>query len=145
MNESGFTLIEAVIGLAAFCSIAVFFPLAFTIVLGNTPGDEPIQRMEWSVFSSQLKKEARMANDFQISSGKLHLDTETGEVLYEMYGASLRRRVNGRGHEVVFQNIVEAEFNHSQGGFTVIAKDKKGRVSESYCGLYIAGRVRHEE
>ncbi|WP_431522022.1 competence type IV pilus minor pilin ComGF [Guptibacillus hwajinpoensis] len=30
-------------------------------------------------------------------------------VLYERYGTSIRRRVNGTGHEIVLQNVKEME------------------------------------
>ena len=57
----------------------------------------------------------------------LGLDEDGGEIaIYEKYGNSIRRQVNGRGHEIYLQNVDDITFTPQQYGVKIKLISKSG-------------------
>jgi competence protein ComGF len=122
-NEKGFTLVEMLIAFIVFCMLASFFPLAIKTIASHNDMEPRNQRLEWEVFLSQLKKEARVSSQITVSGDKLHLQKNGETILYEKYGSNLRRRVNYTGHETLLQNVESVRFIKITGGFGIHVQD----------------------
>lgn len=125
-NEQGFTLVEMLIALMAFSMIMSFLPLGIKSVLSHKVIDQGIQRMEWEVFYSQMKKEIRLATEITVLEDKLLLKRNTDTILYEKYESNLRRRVNYTGHEILLQNVASVQFKKLSTGFDITVTDLNG-------------------
>ncbi|MFD2446041.1 competence type IV pilus minor pilin ComGF [Bacillus sp. CGMCC 1.16607] len=123
IGNKGFTLLEAILGLAAFCLMAALFPFTMQIINGITETESRLQKMEWEVFSSQIKKEIRTSDKIQINSNFISLTKDVASVTYEQYGTKLRRRVNGAGHEIILQNVKNVSFTQVKNGVFILVKD----------------------
>ena len=55
-NERGFTLVDMLLAFSIFLIIAAFIPLSINMIYRIGDVDDRIQRMEWEVFISQVKK-----------------------------------------------------------------------------------------
>jgi competence protein ComGF len=122
-SEKAFTLIEVLIAFSIFTIIIFFMAPVFHIILNKEGSQAVVQRMEWEVFCSQIKKEIRMSNRAEVISGRLFLTKDTETIQYERYGTNLRRRVNSTGHEILLQNV-------STFSFTIVNNTVQVRVTD---------------
>jgi competence protein ComGF len=121
--NSGFTLVEALLGLAAFCLLAALLPVSFQVFSKVDQGNSRLQTMQWEVFSSQVKKEIRMSQKINPQVNKLFLTRETDSILYEKFGTNVRRRVNLTGNEILLQNVKSIQFDSIKNGTIVKVED----------------------
>lgn len=121
--NSGFTLAEALLGLAAFCVFAALLPLSFQVFSKVDQGNSRLQTMQWEVFSSQIKKEIRMSQKINPQVNKLFLTRDSDSILYEKYGTNVRRRVNLTGNEILLQNVKSIQFDPIKNGTIVKVED----------------------
>ncbi|RSD27482.1 competence protein comGF [Mesobacillus subterraneus] len=127
-NERGFTMLEMVISLAFFMIIVSMLPIGFSLLLNNSAAELGIRQMEWEVFSSQVKKEIRTAEQIMVQPDKLLLTVNGQTVLYEKYGSGIRRRVNYQGHEILVQSILTCSFQNIIDGVEITAVDLNGKT-----------------
>jgi competence protein ComGF len=125
-NEKGFTLIEALLALSIFSTIAFFFAPLLQILLNDKAVDGEYQKMEWEVFCSQIKKEIRMSSSVEVISGRLILTIDMNTIQYEKYGSNLRRRVNNTGNETLLQNVSNVSFSLQKNAVIFTVKDTWG-------------------
>lgn len=125
-NERGFTMVEMLLSVLLFLLIASMLPLGMKIILDNRTADTAVRRMEWEIFSSQVKKEIRSAQQLTVQPDKLLMKVDGQFILYEKYASSMRRRVNYQGHEILIQNLSSFSFAKIADGVEVRAKDVKG-------------------
>jgi competence protein ComGF len=134
--NSGFTIAEALLGLAAFCLLAALLPLSFQVFSKVDQGNSRLQTMQWEVFSSQIKKEIRMSQKINPQVNKLLLTRETDSILYEKFGTNVRRRVNLTGNEILLQNVKSIQFDYIKNGTIVKVEDiwskKYSFITRSY-------------
>lgn len=109
-------------------------------MLNDRYSSERLQRMEWDVFCSQIKKEVRMSQQTEIVSNKLFLTTEVGTVNYEKYGNVLRRRVNFSGHETLLQNISDVTFTIINNAVSITVKSLSGKSYKITIYPFIVGK-----
>jgi competence protein ComGF len=121
--NSGFTLAEALLGLAAFCLLAALLPLSFQVFSKVDQGNSRLQTMQWEVFSNQIKKEIRMSQKINPQVNRLFLTRETDSILYEKFGTNVRRRVNLTGNEILLQNVKNIQFDSIKNGTIVKVED----------------------
>ncbi|MDF2904544.1 MAG: competence protein comGF [Bacillus sp. (in: firmicutes)] len=126
LNSNGFTLIEMLFAFSIFCTIVSFLPLSFRLILNEVPFEKRIQRMEWEVFTSQIKKEIRMSTNITVLNQTLLLQKDGQTIIYEKYGTNLRRRVDYKGHEILLQNVGTFQFEKIGNGIRVKLVDKYG-------------------
>ncbi|MBM4762274.1 competence type IV pilus minor pilin ComGF [Bacillus sp. B15-48] len=137
LNDRGFTIVEMLIAFMVFCLLMALFPLGLKTVLGYEYSEARMQKLEWEVFTSQLKKELRMCNAVNIQDDKLFLQRGSDTVLYEKYGTNLRRRVNFSGHEIILQNVAEVKFNSLPEGYKITVIDSSGNEHNANIRAFI--------
>jgi competence protein ComGF len=126
LNDHAFTMLEMLLAISAFLLIASILPLGMKFILEDDGADSGIRRMEWEVFSSQVKKEIRSAEQLTIQPDKLLLKVDGKLIIYEKYSASMRRRVNYDGHEILVQNLARFSFEKITDGVEIRATDLNG-------------------
>ena len=124
-NERGFTLVDMLLAFSIFLIIAAFIPLSINMIYRIGDVDDRIQRMEWEVFISQVKKEIRMSEyvEVDINNNRLLLLKDGRQILYEKYSSNVRRRVDTKGHEILLQNIETLSFEKVIGGVKISVQD----------------------
>lgn len=118
-------MLEMLISFSIFLVIVAFIPMLFRTILDQQSIDKRIQRMEWEVFHSQLKKELRMSDGISIHA-KLTLERDGQSIVYEKYGQNIRRRVDLKGHEVVLQKVDQVSYTPIRNGVRIDVRDVFG-------------------
>lgn len=126
LNSRGFTLAEVLLSFSIFCLIVSFLPVIVPILIHQHPIEMRIQRLEWEIFISQIKKEIRMSQNISVSSQRLQLERDGQLIIYEKYGANLRRRVDNKGHEILLQQVHSFQFERLLNGVSVSVTDLYG-------------------
>lgn len=125
-NERGFTMVEMLLSVMLFLMIASMLPLGIKIILDHRVAESLEMRMEWEVFSSQIKREIRSAQQMTVQPDKLLMKVDDQIILYEKYASSMRRRVNYQGHEILVQNLSSFSFGTIADGVEIKARDLQG-------------------
>jgi competence protein ComGF len=126
-SERGFTMAEMLLSVMLFLMIASMLPLGMKIILEHRVAETLERKMEWEVFSSQVKKEIRSAQQMTVQPDRLFMKIDGQIILYEKYNSSMRRRVNFQGHEILVQNLSSFSFGKIADGVEIKARDLKGR------------------
>ena len=119
-KDNGFTMVEMLISLVVFMMLSILVTQMFFIVRENFGKKNQLHFKEWEIFTIQLKNEIRTSKDQSVSDNKLYLMTRGRIVTIERYKNIVRRQVEGRGHEVMLQNI--ADFHVEQDGSVIIVQ-----------------------
>jgi competence protein ComGF len=122
-SERGFTMVEMLLSVLLFLLVASMLPLGMKIILDQRVADNAVRKMEWEVFSSQVKKEIRSAEQLTVQTDKLLMKVDGQFILYEKYASGMRRRVNYQGHEILVQNLSSFSFAKIANGVEIKAKD----------------------
>lgn len=123
LSSNGFTLLEALLGLAAFSMMAALLPLSVQVISNIDDIKPRLQAMEWEIFSTQIKKEIRMSEKIEPMTNRLVLTKDSESILYEQYENKLRRKVNGTGNEVLLQNVNHVQFDKIKNGVLIKVED----------------------
>lgn len=123
-HNNGFTFIEMIFAFSIFLLIVSLFPLVFQLLSQNGFVEERLQRMEWEVFSAQVKQEVRMCDSLKIENNRMLLRKDKESIMYEKYGSSIRRRVDLKGHEIMLQNIQTVTFEEVIKGVRISVVDQ---------------------
>jgi competence protein ComGF len=123
MDNRGFTLLEMLLSFTIFIMIASFIPLF--LQLAAFPSEKnKLNLLEWEVFLQQAKIEIREASELEVKDGVIYLKNLYGQnVSYEQYNHSLRRRVDGTGHEILLKNIKSVSFQIVTNGCIFVVTD----------------------
>lgn len=141
-NNKGFTMLEMLLSLLAFIVIASMLPVVMKTILDDGFLESGIRRMEWEVFTTQIKKEVRSSEQCTVSQDKIMLERDGKIILYEKYGTNMRRRVDFQGHEILMQNLSWFQFKKIREGFEINATDLNGnRYSVRVQNFVQAGEV----
>jgi competence protein ComGF len=126
-RNQGFTLIEMLVVLLIVLTITSLFPLLFSLLLQWIEKPSSLHPFEWEVATSQLSMEVREAEEMAIQKEVIELTHTNQDVIsYELFNNTLRRRVNGTGHEVILQHIDSVEFSYIKGGVLISVADLDG-------------------
>ncbi|PLR99923.1 competence protein comGF [Bacillus sp. T33-2] len=120
-----------------FCMVVSFLPLGIRSALEPAVMDSRLQRLEWEVFNSQVKKELRTAEKIMVQNEKLIMILEGQTILYERYGSNIRRRVDYSGHEILLQNIAEVRYEMTENGVEIFVEDQRGDAHSSTVRSFI--------
>lgn len=127
LSNDGFTMLDMLLTFSVFCTIVSFFPFIVGFMDVESFADGRVQRLEWEVFVSQIKKEIRMSTSLTVSGQSIVMEKEGKVILYEKYGTNIRRRVDFKGHEIILQNVPSVQFENIPNGVRVMATDRFGR------------------
>ncbi|MGP4080914.1 competence type IV pilus minor pilin ComGF [Pseudalkalibacillus sp. R45] len=112
-HEGGYTLLEMIISLTIFLTLAALTPLMFSAIF-STSG-RPLNHQEISLFFEQADKELQGTISVEKRWDRLYLMQPDGkEISYEKYGDRIVRKVNGAGFEVILQDIQRFRAEHDQ-------------------------------
>lgn len=105
INQSGFTLLEAIFSIFILTAIMSLLPLMyqwFSAIERSVSIEEDFQ---WNIFLIQLRDELDEVDSGRLGTERIYLLKNNIPVKYERYKSSVRRQVSGKGHEVVLQNV----------------------------------------
>ncbi|WP_261129429.1 competence type IV pilus minor pilin ComGF [Bacillus sp. Marseille-Q3570] len=103
-HEGGYTLLEMIISLSIFLTLAALTPLMFSAIF-STSG-QPLHHQEISLFFEQADKELQGSISAEKRWNRLNLMQPDGnEISYEKNGDRIVRKVNGAGFEIILQDI----------------------------------------
>ncbi|WP_318508427.1 competence type IV pilus minor pilin ComGF [Bacillus sp. T3] len=125
-NDRGFTLVEMLFAFSIFSMIVILLPLMVQLLIQDQPLEKRIQHFEWEVFISQMKKELRMSQKITVVNQRIQLEKDGQIIIYEKYGTTLRRRVDGKGHEIILQQVAAFQFTRLPNGVFVSVEDYFG-------------------
>ena len=129
LSKQGFTLVETLFALSVFAIIVYFVSPLFQIMLPTRDLKGHLQEMEWEVFSNQIKKEIHSTSTAVIpNEATVTFTTDAGAVTYEKYKSTLRRQVNGTGHEILLQNVAAVSFRPVKNAIEVTITDLTGKI-----------------
>lgn len=109
-NSKGFTMVEALFVLLIFVSMAALFPLIYGVLYRTEEQLDPERRSEWELFVLQLRKEIYLSHSLNIQEDRITFIQGKDQITIEKYKESIRRRVGGRGHEIILQEIDSLTF-----------------------------------
>ncbi|MFJ7307014.1 competence type IV pilus minor pilin ComGF [Peribacillus frigoritolerans] len=125
-KNDGFTMIELLFSLLILMTTSLFVLQLFSIIHTQMRSVDKLHPKEWEVFTMQMKQEVRSSKAQDVMGNKLYL--LSGEQLssLEQYEDKVRRRVDGKGHEVILQNISEFRVNKDGSVIVINITDKAG-------------------
>ncbi|MGE7764542.1 competence type IV pilus minor pilin ComGF [Peribacillus sp. NPDC096540] len=104
-KNDGFTIIEMLFSLMILMTTSIFILQLFSIIHTQLESKDKLHPKEWEIFTMQMQQEVRGAKSQDVIDNKLYLLSGDQLSFIEQYEDKLRRRVNGKGHEVILQNI----------------------------------------
>lgn len=136
-NKKGFVLAELLLSLTIFLTILAFIPITLQLTLNHGWIDRQLQGMEWEVFALQLKKDIHLAQEIEVHNNKLFLPTDNRMIHYEQFGQTIRRRVDGTGHEVSLQGVRSVQFIQIKNGVKLVVEDHFLQIYELKTWSYV--------
>lgn len=100
-KQNGFTLISSLLRIII---IATTLPILI-FILSNFKLDSAEESLSIQQLFFMLQNEINLAQDVTLANSRLYLDVDDNIIVIEQYGALLRRRVNGQGHEVYHRDV----------------------------------------
>lgn len=137
-KDSGFTLVEMLVSLVIFITIASFVLNLFTLIRTNTMEKSSMNEKEWEIFINQLKRDVWQSKTREAVNNQLYLTVGEDVVLIEQYQDKVRRRLNATGHEIALQNIRSFEVISDGTAVTVTVEDKQGKPFRSKLRPFIS-------
>ncbi len=129
-NERGFTFLEMLVSLSILMLLITF--VGGLLAIMKEPKSGGVNKLEWEVFIQQAKQEIYQSIQVSNTNTTLRFSKNNGEtVTYETYGTSIRRRVNGTGHEILLQNVSGVKYEMLINGVVIEAIDKHNNVFKS--------------
>ncbi|WP_070120687.1 competence type IV pilus minor pilin ComGF [Bacillus marinisedimentorum] len=135
-ENKGFTMLEMLFAFFIFMFLTGLL-MPILKLSASFLDNEGVAIRETEIFFGQLGREVREADDTEVQAGTLLMLSPTGKlVTYEQYGTMIRRRVDGKGHELVLQNITAVRFVEVPNGINVsvtkAGKTLERRISRPY-------------
>ncbi|WP_170289379.1 competence type IV pilus minor pilin ComGF [Metabacillus lacus] len=116
-KSEGYTFPNMLLSLLVFILIAAAFPLFLSFSLKLTVPAKDLRPFEWHLAVKQLQREFAEGRDFVIKPQEISFKNTNGQtVSYQKYASLIRRQVDGKGHEVILQNIYSISFLEVRGG-----------------------------
>jgi competence protein ComGF len=127
-KNDGFTIIEMLFSLMILMTTSFFILQLFSIIHTQLESKDKLHPKEWEIFTMQMQQEVRGAKSQDVIENKLYLLSGDQLSFIEQYEDKLRRRVNGKGHEVILQNI--SKFKVEKDGNVIVLNitDKTGNT-----------------
>ncbi|AXN37505.1 competence type IV pilus minor pilin ComGF [Peribacillus butanolivorans] len=127
-KNDGFTIIEMLFSLMILMTTSIFILQLFSIIHTQLESKDKLHPKEWEIFTMQMQQEVRGAKSQDVIENKLYLLSGDQLSFIEQYEDKLRRRVNGKGHEVILQNI--SKFKVEKDGNVIVLNitDKAGNT-----------------
>lgn len=104
-SNKGFTALESLLILLIFIGVAALFPFIYQSIslIDQELGEG--RRSEWELFVIQLRKELHLSRSAEPKADKLTYLYGEDSISIEKYKQGVRRRVSGKGHEIMLQEV----------------------------------------
>ncbi len=120
-SNNGFTFTEVLIAFSIFLIIAALIPRLIQLLSYE---QSFLQQTEASLFIQQLTLDLQKAATVNVDNQTLYLQQSNNElVTYGYFQQRIRRQVNGKGQEIVFQKVAEVKFTSWKNGIEIWVKD----------------------
>lgn len=128
-SESGYTLAEMLFSFSVWLYVVTLIAMFIPFIYVNTQFSNEVEEKEWEIFLHQSKLELRGARQITAVNQRLTFINFSNErVDYEQYGQLIRRRVDGKGHEILLHFVQSVEFkkqaNHIEISVRTVNKQK---------------------
>ncbi|MFP7171023.1 competence type IV pilus minor pilin ComGF [Terribacillus sp. 7520-G] len=131
-SDKGFTLLEALIALGILILILSSIPPLLAPLVQNTEPESLSVRQALHFISMEVHK----GNFVRIEDDRLFIEDQQGRIaVFEQYKDMIRRRVNGKGHEIYLHHIEKLEFHLDGSTIIAIIKGKEGESFEKHIAL----------
>ncbi|MFC2948180.1 competence type IV pilus minor pilin ComGF [Virgibacillus sediminis] len=132
-NDSGFTFLNMFFTLAI---IAASLPFLSHLVTYSQPNDH-LDELSVQQFFRFVRNDLINSVDYALTSDSLYLTLVDGTVAtIETYQDSIRRRVEGKGHELYLRNMETLEFSEAEQGISVTVRSLEGNTYEKILVFY---------
>ena len=139
-NNKGFTLAEMLLSLSVLGLIVTFIAGMTPLICYHQYSGEIHDQMEWEMFINQIKKEIRMSEKIEFTPyNRVLLWNGDRNILYEKYGNRIRRRVDGRGHQIILFKIKQFSYGKMEHGITITVLHENGRLYEAK--IFLPGEI----
>ncbi|MCK1991485.1 ComGF family competence protein [Peribacillus muralis] len=125
-QNDGFTMIEMLFSLLILMTISLFVVQLFSIIQTQVGTIDKLHPKEWEVFTMQMHQEVRSSKSQDILGNRLYLLSSDQLTSIEQYEDKVRRRVDGKGHEVMLQNISKFHVEQDGSVIVLVITDKAG-------------------
>lgn len=131
-NESGFTLLEAIMTMVIFCLILSVMPLMYLSYSAVEQTLSTEKDYEWNLFLIQFRNELYSADAWRVGSNqRIFLEKNGMPISYERYGRVIRRKVRDTGHEIVLQNVGRLTFRRESSKLYMMVEFSDGTTEEA--------------
>jgi len=134
-KENGFTMIEALLALAAAMAVAAVVPALLSVRLLAPEPTDAFSRLEWRLFLQQLQIELNEAKKWSTDGRVLYLHKWNGEtVSFSLVApkAELIRQVNGAGYETALRHVRAVSYRIGAHGLFLQVTADDGTVCEAF-------------
>jgi len=127
-NNSGFTLINSLLRIAMLMlSLPILVTLLAKVSVNDSSESLQIQQLFYLI-----QQEINDAENMYTAQNRLYLKTRTNEIVsIELYGQTIRRRVDQSGHEIYARNILNVQFVELSYGIQMSVQTNKGETYET--------------
>lgn len=126
-------MLEMIIVLSILIVIASLLPLVVRTI--SPPREKGVNQHELALFFQQIGSEIKGAKSAQVQASTLYLLQPSGSLVsYEQAGNKIIRRVDGKGYELVLQNVSVFESLQKMNRIAIYVSDQK---KFSYNRLFI--------
>lgn len=125
-NQKGFTLIESLLSLYILSFISILLIMLLSTLLFQT-NSKKLHPFELENFVIQAQSELREANEWGVNNNVIFMTSRHDEhITYSTYNELIRRQVEGRGHEVLLQNVSSFSCEEFDNGIKLNITDING-------------------
>ncbi|WP_197076552.1 competence type IV pilus minor pilin ComGF [Domibacillus indicus] len=136
-NNKGFTMLEMLIALTVFTTCAFSVPLLYDSASRIIKDSKAEKMMEWELFIIQLRNDMQSSQNWQLSGPQIQYSAagpNDSVVSISRYNDKIRRQINGKGHEVMLQDVKSASFSMEGGNvyLSVTFSNGKQEIASIY-------------
>ncbi|MFC3039057.1 competence type IV pilus minor pilin ComGF [Virgibacillus xinjiangensis] len=132
-NEDGFTFINLFFALSL---LAISLPFVSYLILYPQPKDN-LEEISIQQFFRFVRNDLIQSVGFELTTDSMQLELpDHSTATIEIYQNSIRRRVDGRGHEIYLRNIKHVEFLELNHGIRITVTSLKGDKYEKTLIFY---------
>lgn len=136
-SQSGFTFISMLIALTMLTLSLPFVTYALSAIQSNQTYKESISIQQFFIY---MQKDMIAAKRAHVAYNRLYLYYEEGswerQSQYSLYGGTIRRQVDGTGHEIYLRNVSAVTFEKYPHSILFTITGKSGATYEKSVSIY---------
>ncbi|MFC7394263.1 competence type IV pilus minor pilin ComGF [Scopulibacillus cellulosilyticus] len=135
-NQKGFTLLSMMLAISTLGVAAFMLTLIMTSV---EKGSDPLtaNSKEVYTFFHQVTSEVHQSSSLECKQNKLYLTKDSELVAYNRSGQRIYRQVEGKGYDIVLQQLSDVSFLCEKDMVKMTVKDLQGHENHWAASLII--------